>query len=86
MLCLALLVVANFQAGLSATYAEVISCDVRRNHLPGNSMNRRTLLCAWAWLLFLLDDQLPDPQTSDFEFLDIEALDPAPLHSQRPDR
>jgi hypothetical protein len=44
------------------------------------------LLWAWAWLLFLIDDQLPDMQTSDFEFLDIEALDPSPLHSQRPDR
>jgi len=77
---------ANFEESLSGNFAEGISGDVRRNHLPGNSMNRRTLLCAWAWLLFLLDDQLPDMQTSDFEFLDIEALDPAPLHSQRPDR
>jgi hypothetical protein len=30
--------------------------------------------------------ELPNAQTSDFEFLDIETLDPATLHSERPDR
>jgi len=70
-----------------ASFADVTtSGDALRYHLAGNSMNRRTLLCAWAWVLFLLDDQFPDPQTSDFEFLDIEALDPTPLYSQGSDR
>ena len=38
------------------------------------------------WPLLLLDDKLSDVQTSDLQLLYVEALDPAPLYSQRPDR
>jgi hypothetical protein len=50
----------------------------------GNSTDRRLLRCACP--LLPLDDQLPDAQPPDFELLDIEALDPAALYGERPDR
>jgi hypothetical protein len=34
----------------------------------------------------LLDHQLPDVQPSDLQLLYVQALDPAALHSERPDR
>jgi hypothetical protein len=44
----------------------------------------RPLRCVWA--LFLLDEQLSHMQSSDFKFFYVEALDPAALHSECPDR
>ena len=47
---------------------------------------RRGLLLLDAHPLLLLDDELPDVQSSDLQLLYVEAPDPAPLHSERPDR
>src|SRR5215217_1540277 len=68
----------------------------------GNSARRGTLegcyilfTCLWWWSLLpfgyrpllLLDDQFPDVQPSDLlELLYVQALDPAALHGERPDR
>src|SRR5688500_17693212 len=42
--------------------------------------------CALAWSLFLLDDQLSNVQPAHLQLPYVEALDSAPLDSQRPDR
>jgi hypothetical protein len=38
------------------------------------------------WPLLLLDDQLSDVQPSDLKLFYVQALDPAALHGERPDR
>ena len=50
-------------------------------------LGRRSLLLLFGYRpLLLLDDQLSEVQPSDLELLYVQALDPATLHGERPNR
>jgi hypothetical protein len=61
---------------------EAQGCVAFRRNKGRSSRPLRRCACP----LLLLDDQFPHTQPSDLKLLYVEALDPAPLHRERPNR